>query len=135
MGFDVFYQGVWVTVLTLGSYFIGHYIEAGRWEIVNSADGMTMAFLTLSMVEIFHSFNMRSRRSSIFHLTTHNKFLWGAMLLSLILTTAVIYIPFLSDAFSFEHISLMEYGVALGLGFIIIPVMEITKFVQRKLGK
>ena len=57
------------------------------------------------------------------------------MLLSLILTTAVIYIPFLSDAFSFEHISLMEYGVALGLGFIIIPVMEITKFVQRKLGK
>ena len=78
---------------------------------------------------------MRSRRSSIFHLTTHNKFLWGAMLLSLILTTAVIYIPFLSDAFSFEHISLMEYGVALGLGFIIIPVMEITKFVQRKLGK
>ena len=135
MGFDVFYQGVWITILTLGSYFIGHYIESGRWEIVNSADGMTMAFLTLSMVEIFHSFNMRSRRGSIFRLSSKNKYIWGAMILALLLTTAVIYIPFLSNAFSFEHISLMEYAIAMALGFIIIPVMEITKFIQRKLGK
>ena len=135
MGFDVFYQGVWITILTLGSYFIGHYIESGRWEIVNSADGMTMAFLTLSMVEIFHSFNMRSRRGSIFRLSSKNKYIWGAMILALLLTTAVIYIPFLSNAFSFEHISLMEYAIAMALGFIIIPVMEITKLIQRKLGK
>ena len=94
-----------------------------------------MAFLTLSMVEIFHSFNMRSRRGSIFRLSSKNKYIWGAMLLALLLTTAVIYIPFLSNAFSFEHISLMEYAIAMVLGFIIIPVMEITKLIQRKLGK
>jgi len=58
----VLYQGVMVTVLTLGAYFIGHYMESGVWEITNSADGMTMAFLTMSMAEIFHSFNMRSQR-------------------------------------------------------------------------
>ena len=77
LGFDVAFQGIVITVLTLASYFIGHYLEAGRWEIVNSPDGMSMAFLTLSMVEIFHSFNMRSRKGSIFHMKHQNKYLWG----------------------------------------------------------
>jgi Ca2+-transporting ATPase len=98
MGFDIAYQGIIITILTLLAYFIGHFIESGNWEVMNSPDGMTMAFLTLSMVEIFHSFNMRSRRDSIFTMPHHNKFLWGAMILSFILTTAVIYVPFLSDA-------------------------------------
>ena len=94
-----------------------------------------MAFLTLSMVEIFHSFNMRSRRKSVFSLKGHNKWLWGAMALSLVLTTAVIYVPGLRDAFQFQHISLMEYAVALGLAFCIVPIMELVKLIQRKLGK
>ena len=58
MGFDVFFQGAVVTVLVMISYLVGHRIESGAWEFVNSADGTTMAFLTLSMVEIFHSLNM-----------------------------------------------------------------------------
>ncbi len=135
MGFDVVFQGLIVAVLTLLSFFVGHWMEAGRWEFVNSADGTTMAFLTLSMVEIFHSFNMRSRRKSVFTLKTHNKVLWGAMLLSVVLTTAVIYVPFLRDAFAFEQISLAEYGVAMGIAVTIIPIMELVKFIQRKLGK
>ena len=135
MGFDVAFQGIIITCLTLAAYLIGHYIEAGVWETVNSADGTTMAFLTLSMVEIFHSFNMRSRRNSIFKMPHNNKYLWGAMILSLICTTAVIYVPFLSNAFGFEHISAMEYAVAMGLAFLIVPIMEIIKAIQRKLGK
>ena len=135
MGFDVAFQGIIITCLTLASYFIGHYMEAGVWEMVNSADGTTMTFLTLSMVEIFHSFNMRSRRNSIFKMPHNNKYLWGAMILSLICTTAVIYVPFLSNAFGFEHISAMEYAVAMGLAFLIVPIMEIIKAIQRKLGK
>ena len=133
MGFDVVFQGVVVTILTLSAYFIGHYIEAGAWEIVNSPDGMTMAFLTLSMTEIFHSFNMRSRRKSIFKMKKQNLFLWGAMLMSLLSTTLVIYVPFLSEAFGFEHISAPEYGIALLLAFLIIPIVEIVKWIQRKI--
>mgnify|MGYP000597460574 CR=1 FL=1 len=60
-----------------------------------------MAFLTLSMVEICHSLNMRSRRGSIFTMKTGNTFLYGAMIVSLILTTAVIEVPFLAKAFEF----------------------------------
>ncbi len=135
MGVDIAVQGLIITGLTLLSYFVGHRIEAGVWEITDSLDGMTMAFLTLSMVEIFHSFNMRSRRKSVFSLKGHNKWLWGAMALSLVLTTAVIYVPGLRDAFQFQHISLMEYAVALGLAVCIIPIMELIKLIQRKLGK
>ncbi len=131
MGFDVVFQGVVVTVMVLLSYFIGHYVESGVWEISESADGMTMAFLTLSMIEIFHSFNMRSRRQSIFRIRRQNIWLWGAMLVSLLCTTLVIEVPFLARAFQFEHISLEEYGIAMGLAIVIIPIMEITKAIQR----
>mgnify|MGYP005748723267 FL=1 len=134
MGFDVFFQGFIVTILVMLSYLIGHRIESGVWEFVNSPDGTTMAFLTLSMVEIFHSLNMRSRRGSIFQLKTQNKFLFGAMIVSLILTTAVIEVPFLAAAFEFTPIDLEEYAVALLLAVVIIPIMEIVKFIQRKLG-
>ena len=84
------YQGVLVTVITLAAYFIGHYMEAGVWEITQSADGMTMAFLTMSMAEIFHSFNMRCQRKSALTLHSHNLVLWGgARRAVLLLTTAV----------------------------------------------
>lgn len=135
VGVNVLLQGIAVTLITMTSYFVGHYVESGTWEIVNSADGMTMAFLTLSMTEIFHSFNMRSLDKSIIHMKRPNKFLIGAMLLSLICTTAVIYVPFLSEAFGFEHISLMEYAISIGLAVLIIPIVEIAKAVQRAAKK
>ncbi|MBE5972159.1 MAG: cation-translocating P-type ATPase [Lachnoclostridium sp.] len=135
MAFDVFFQGAIVTVLVMISYLLGHYYESGVWEFVNSKDGTTMAFLTLSMVEIFHSLNMRSRRGSIFRMKTHNKFLYGAMIVSFILTTAVIEVPFLAKAFEFTPIALPEYLMALGLAIMIIPIMEVVKAVQRGAGK
>lgn len=135
MGFHVVFQGTVVTVITLAAYLIGHYMEAGRFELVDSPDGMTMAFLALSMTEIFHSFNMRSMRHSIFSMKHQNKFLWGAMVLSLLATTAVIYVPFLSDAFGFEHISVAEYLISLALAFSIIPIVEIGKLIQKKLAE
>ncbi len=135
LGVDVAYQGFLVTLVTLAAYFIGHFMEAGVWQITNSPDGMTMAFLTMSMAEIFHSFNMRSQRGSIFTMKTHNFYLFGAMAASLLLTTAVIYIPGLSNAFGFEEISLVEYVVALALAFSVIPIVEIVKLFQRKFAK
>jgi Ca2+-transporting ATPase len=135
LGWDVLYQGIMVSVLTIAAYFIGHYIENGRWEIANSPDGVTMAFLTMSMAEIFHSFNMRSQRGSIFTMSYHNPFLIAAMVGSLVLTTAVISIPTLSAAFGFEPISIFEYSVALGLAFFVIPVVEIVKLIRRKVLK
>lgn len=133
MGFNVFYQGLMISIITLAAYFIGHFMEAGKWEIAQSPDGMTMAFLTMSMAEIFHSYNMRSH-NSIFRLKTHNMLLFGTMIVSLLLTTMLIYIPALSNMFGFEEISLLEYAVALGLAFLTIPIVEIVKLIQRKVS-
>ena len=135
MGIDIAYQGVLVTVLTIFSYFVGHFMETGNWTITDSSHGMTMAFLTMSMAEIFHSFNMRSQRGSIFKLGSQNKTLIFAAIGSLIATTLVCEIPFLANAFGFEPIGITEYAIAIALGVIVIPVVEIVKLVQRSISK
>ena len=135
MGVDIAYQGIMVSALTILSYFIGHFMETGNWAITNSEHGMTMAFLTMSMAEIFHSFNMRSQRGSIFRLGSFNKVLGLAALGSLVATTLVCEIPFLAGAFGFAPVSLGEYAVALVLAALTIPIVELVKFFQRKCAK
>ena len=134
LGFDIAYQGVLITVITLISYLIGHCMEVGYFEMPRgvSPDGMTMAFLTMSMCEIFHSFNMRSQRRSVFTLRGHNRVLWAAMLGSLVLTTVVLEVPPIAAAFGFTPVGWAEYGIALALAVLVIPVVELVKFIQRR---
>ena len=131
MDADIIYQGGATTLLVLAAYFIGEFLESGQWHIIASNDGITMAFLTMSMCEIFHSFNMRSRRSSVFTLSKQNLWLWGSALIALLLTTVVIEIPALAAIFEFTTISFKEYAIAMGLAVLIIPIVEIVKAVQR----
>ena len=141
LGVDVVYQGILVTVITIVAYLIGAALEfGGDWFNTlriagESGHGMTMAFLAMSMCEIFHSFNLRSQRKSVFSLHTHNKILWAAMLGSLLLTTLVIEVPFIAGAFGFTTIGLLEYGIAMGLAFLVIPVVELVKLLQRLSAK
>ena len=135
LGAAVAYQGILVTLITIASYFLGHFFETGNFEITDSVHGTTMAFLTLAMCEIFHSFNMRSLRGSIFTLKGQNKWLWGAGILSLLLTSAVVLINPIANLFGMVAIGLVEYVVAMGLGFLIIPLVEIVKLVHRIIDK
>ena len=97
--------------------------------------GTSMAFLTLSLCEICHAFNMRSLHGSIFKMKTQNMWLWGAGILSLLLTTLVIEVDFLAKAFELAHLDLMEYCIAFGLAILIIPIVEIIKVVHRAIDK
>ena len=139
--FDIVYQGILVTAITVIAYLIGSYFEFGAGffgklrEVGESGHGMTMAFLTMSMCEIFHSFNLRSQRKSIFSLKGQNKVLWAAMIGSLLLTTAVLEVPFIANAFGFTTIGWDEYAIGMVLAIIVIPVVEIVKFIQRKSAK
>ena len=141
LGFDVIYQGVLVTVITLVAYLIGASFEfGGDWfaalrAVGESGHGMTMAFLTMSMCEIFHSFNLRSQRKSVFTLKGQNKVLWAAMLGSLALTTLVIEVGPIANAFGFTVIGLTEYAISIGLAILVIPVVEIVKLFQRMASK
>ena len=102
---------------------------------VPDAEGVTMSFITLSMVEIFHSFNMRSRRASIFAMKQQNKWLWGAAVLALVLTVIPVEVDFLAEVFGFMPLPAEALLAALGLAFLIIPIMEIYKFVMRSIEK
>ena len=139
MGLDCLVQGAMIAILTLVSYFVGLSLEnVPLADVLSGADkgldGMTMAFLTLSMVEMFHSFNMRSRRQSVFKLSTQNKWLWLSFAASLVLTFVVIETP-LSIAFDFAEISVQEYGIAMLLAAAIIPLVEIYKAIMRAVEK
>lgn len=137
LGLDILYQGVLITVITLASYIIGHCVEVGYFEMPSgvSPHGMTMAFLTMSMCEIFHSFNMRFQRRSIFSGRSHNKVLWAAMLGSLLITTLVLEVGPIADAFGFTPVGWAEYGIALALAVLVIPVVELVKFFQRRAAR
>ena len=139
LGFAVAYQGALVTIITMASYLIGRFWLADAYhheailagEYSAAALGTSMAFLTLSLCEICHAFNMRSLHGSIFTMKGQNLWLWGAGVLSLILTTVVIEVPFLADAFELAHLSMREYGIAFGLAILIIPIVEIFKVFHR----
>ena len=141
LGFDCAYQGIIVSVLTVIAFYVGEFIETGHlafYNIQDSADGMTMAFFTMAMCEIFHSFNMRSQRGSAVAMLFkghHNIALYGAMIGSFLLTTAVVEVPFLANMFEFTELSLLEYSISLGLAFLIIPIVEIIKAIQRATAK
>ncbi len=136
VGAAVVYQGIMVTALTILAYWLGYsgILEFGTVEDKFRA-GTTMAFLTMSMAEIFHSYNMRSQFHSIFKLKTHNIALFGAMILSLLLSSAVIFVPALRTLFHFESITFAEYLVALGLAVLVIPIVEAVKAITNAVRK
>lgn len=131
MGVDVIYQGLVVSGLVLLSYFVGHFMETGTWMLTDSAHGTTMAFLTMSMAEIFHSFNMRSQRGSIFALPSSNMALLISAAASLAATTVVCEVPALAAAFDFTGVSFREYAAAILIGAFVIPIVELVKAAQR----
>lgn len=136
LGFAVIYQGILVTLITLISYFIGSFIENGTLSFTaDSILGSTMAFLTLAMCEVFHSFNMRSQRTSLFKMKSQNLWLIGAGALSLLLTSLVVLIEPIAAIFGMVSIGFKEYIVAMLLGLTIIPLVEIAKLITRKSTK
>ncbi|WP_417118737.1 cation-translocating P-type ATPase [Olsenella phocaeensis] len=139
MGLDTIVQGTIISVLTLVAYFIGLATEGVSLADVvagngSGLEGMTMAFLTLSMVEMFHSLNMRSRRESVFTLKKQNFWLWGAFVVALLLTFVVIETP-LSEAFDFAELDLVHYAISMGLAALIIPIVELEKAIMRRVDK
>ena len=142
MGVDIVFQGIVITALVLASFFAGMYFHNnGVIDIsmlldgIPDEEGVTMAFITLSMVEIFHSFNMRSRRASLFSLKKQNKWLWGAAILAAVLTVIPVEVDFLAEVFGFMTLNPEALLTALGLAFLIIPIMEVYKAIMRAVEK
>lgn len=127
-------QGLFIGALVFFSYLLGDRIETGTWSIAQSADGMTMAFLTCNFAEMFQAFCNRSLTQSLFAMKKQNKWLWGSLALTVVLTVGVIGIPFLCELFGFTAVSLTEFCIALGLAASLIPASEIWKAVHRRVS-
>ncbi len=143
LGIAVIYQGAIVTIITLISYFIGRGYLAKAYYSKDIAAGLfsaemigtTMAFFTLSVTEILHSFNMRTLHGSIFKLQNNNIWLIAAGAVSLVLTIAVIEIPFLTQAFSLINLGIMDYIICIVLASLVIPIVEVVKIFSRSKRK
>lgn len=132
VGGDIAYQGIVIAALTVISYIIGYWMSGGSGLPQGmSGDGMTMAFLTLNMCEILHSFNMRSLRGSIFRIEGQNKVLWLSLLFSALIMVTVVEVRPVADAFRFTPVSAREYLTALVIAVFVIPVVEIVKAAER----
>ena len=131
LGFGVIYQGIAVAGLTLLSYFLGRYAFGDN----NGLLGTSMAFLTLSMAEIFHSFNMRSLSGSIFTIKKQNLVLWGAGIISTAATILVLEVAPIANFFSLTSLGAKEFFTALGIAFSIVPIVEIVKLVTNLIAK
>ena len=130
--FNISYEGILISLITLASYFLGVVAETGRLQLVNSTYGTTMAFLTMSLTETFHAFNVRSLSNSIFALKKQNWYLIASMIFSTVLINTVIYVPALASIFEATAIRPLEYFQSIALSLAIIPIVEVVKFWQRQ---
>lgn len=122
----IVWQGIMIGALTLISYAFG--------ETINHATGMTMAFVTLSAAQIFHSFNVKSQQSIFSKQIFNNKYLWGSALVGATLQIAIINIPFLADIFKLVPLNMTCVFVSLGLAFCSVIIVEVYKLVRRAMN-
>jgi len=100
----------------------------------NTADetyARTMAFTTLMMFQLFNVYNCRSRWRSAFSGFFENKWLLGAVALSLFSHVLVIYVPVLQTAFHTVPLSALDWLVATAVGATLLILMEVVKLVLR----
>ena len=121
--FTIVWQGIMVGSLTLISYFIG--------QQVNHDYGMTMAFITLSAAQLFHSFNVKSHHSILNKSIFNNRSLWYAAIVGALLQVAIIMVEPLAKIFRLTPLDMNHTLIAVGLSFSTIIISELTKLFIR----
>ena len=137
-------EGVITRRMWAGIFFVGAVMAAGTLLALDASlpggliegsgsmrYGQTIAFTTLVMFQIFNVFNARSDERSAFSGLFKNHWLWGAILLSLALHVAVIYIPFLQEAFSTVSLSLGDWLRCAAVASSVLWLRELSKVVIR----
>ncbi len=109
------------------------YVLQHDWRGVDVQTAETMAFVTLSLCELFRAYTVRSERTSIFKLGVFsNKYMQYAVGLSIFLLLLVVNVPFLQPIFNTHYLAGKEWLIVLGLALIPAISEEITKFFLRR---
>ncbi|MCI9039635.1 MAG: calcium-translocating P-type ATPase, PMCA-type [Clostridia bacterium] len=125
----IFAEGTMLGVLTLVAFSIGNSlygVEVGR----------TMAFVSLGLLELVHSFNIKSEESIFKTGILENKYLVGAFLLGAILQVVVVLIPAVADLFSLVPLNSTQWLYTFGISILPLVIMELQKKVNElRFGK
>jgi Ca2+-transporting ATPase len=103
------------------------------WRGVDVQTAETMAFVTLSLAELFRAYTVRSERASIFKIGIFsNKYMQYAVGVSITLLLLVTALPFLQPIFNTHFLSVREWSMVVGLALLPAFAEEITKFFLRR---
>lgn len=133
---SIIYQGILEGILVLGAYQFGLHVgpHVGN-AAMQHADALTMAFLTLGLIQLFHAFNSKFIHKSIFRgQTFENKWFNGAIIISALVMAAV-EIPFLTKIFDVTELDGMQWLVVIIAGLLMIIIVEIVKFFERRTAR
>ena len=130
MGKDIILQGVMQAALVMTSFCLGYFV------LGSTAEASSMAFVSLCLIQLFHSFNLRSQRHSVLNKRFfENKYLDLSALLGVVLTVAVVVIPGVNTVFHTAPLNVWEWLVAVGVSVAIIPFVELQKLIERAVAK
>ena len=128
-GVDIVIQGIGQTILTMLSFVIGYYV------VGNATIAITMAFITLSVIQLLHAYNCRSQTHSLFASNPFKNKSMNLAALVGILLTSIVFIPALSGIFGVASLSIYQLLIAVGMAIAIIPIVEIQKMITSKILK
>lgn len=133
VGSSIIYQGILEGVLTLGVYWIAINYPFHETSAQIHADALTMSYATLGVIQLFHAFNSKSIHGTIFSKETfNNKYFNIAVLASAVLLAMTIFVPAFNSTFHVTTLALEQWGIVLGAGALMIIIVEVVKFFQRK---
>ncbi|MEG1509809.1 MAG: calcium-translocating P-type ATPase, PMCA-type [Clostridia bacterium] len=134
MGVDIFIQGVMQTILVMMSFCIGSYVLPDG--VNNHAVAMTMAFVSLCLIQLFHSYNLRSQTNSLFGKKMfNNKWLNISFIIGVVLIASVVLIPPFRTLFDTAALSWYEWLISVGIAFMIVPFVELQKIIEKHIAK
>jgi P-type Ca2+ transporter type 2C len=126
----IVWQGLLLASVTLAAFAVGM-----SWygdEGTGLRHAVTISFMTLALTQTFHAFNARSQMDSIFNSRLFtNKWLWGAIVLCVLLQLAAVYVPFLQTVLRTVPLNLSDWGVVFGFSLLPIVVVELVKLIRR----
>lgn len=133
---SILYQGLLEGGLTLGVYWLAITYPVHANGQLAHADALTMAFATLGLIQLFHAFNSKSIHGSLFSIDIwKNHFFNWAILIAWGLLMVTILVPGLNQIFHVTTLTLVQWGVVLLAGFLMVVIVEIVKFWQRRVLK
>ncbi len=134
-GVDIILQGLIQTGLVMASFCVGCFAIDGGMDIRHD-EAMTMAFVSLALIQLFHSFSMRSQDHSILNRKLFaNKYINLSFLIGVALTVFIVVVPGVNEEFGATELDGMEWGIAIALAFAVIPCVEIYKLIVRLIQK